>query len=579
MRKVKSMHDLNRNKKTEHQIPIEFESASPSKVSEKIDQFLLTVSQQQEALSKILQERKMGRPSVVSRMSSVMSTKSPGPLRAKPPGPFPKKSPAAAKSFSSRRQEAFHRAKSTSLDVKSSIDTSKVTSKLKKDRNYQPPRRRQWQMQPQKSGSSSQQKRLELKRQGQVHNEEDYGDDFEEDDDEDTDQLAAKQKEAWLYDQAIRGQARQKAAEALKIHKQQQKKFFQEKESSKDSAYGFSGGENSRLHTREPTPDTNNQALNHRLHSRGGPPPPVCQNPSLRKQFSATFANHQRWPRTAPTRQASSNSKACNNHIVDASDTSKVDFLHQVTQEILSRGHFTEKAIKRALESHLNNQNSYNLSHSEKSDLVNKLKENFGLLDTAKSSFKRPLFKMSKASPALGQRSTGSESSSEVRVAKKSPKIIDFDDDLSSICKDESDSDIVQIVKAALRTKKDEPDRPRAKAPVAAKHPAAAITGGGLFNSLNLTHLNVSLNSSNMQEAKRRLEENRTQALLVKSFAAKTDDIDKESQKESSDAEDDQPGQLSERSSHLYQSDEEDLEEERSSAPASIVDDEELPQP
>ena len=30
---------------------------------------------------------------------------------------------------------------------------------------------------------------------------------------------------------------------------------FQEKESSKDSAYGYSGGENSRLATREPTPD------------------------------------------------------------------------------------------------------------------------------------------------------------------------------------------------------------------------------------------------------------------------------------------------------------------------------------
>ena len=30
---------------------------------------------------------------------------------------------------------------------------------------------------------------------------------------------------------------------------------FHEKESSKDSAYGYSGGENSRLATREPTPD------------------------------------------------------------------------------------------------------------------------------------------------------------------------------------------------------------------------------------------------------------------------------------------------------------------------------------
>ena len=68
--------------------------------------------------------------------------------------------------------------------------------------------------------------------------------------------MITKKKEAWLYDQAIRGRARQKAAEALKMN--QKLIGYQEKESSKDSAYGFSGGENSRLHTREPTPDTNN---------------------------------------------------------------------------------------------------------------------------------------------------------------------------------------------------------------------------------------------------------------------------------------------------------------------------------
>ena len=67
-----------------------------------------------------------------------------------------------------------------------------------------------------------------------------------------------KKKEAWLYDQAIRGRARQKAVKALKMN--QKIIGYQEKESSKDSAYGFSGGETSRLHTREPTPDTNNHA-------------------------------------------------------------------------------------------------------------------------------------------------------------------------------------------------------------------------------------------------------------------------------------------------------------------------------
>ena len=79
-------------------------------------------------------------------------------------------------------------------------------------------------------------------------------------------QMIANKKEAWLYDQAIRGRARQKAGQAILQHQQTSSNNllrkgcggYQEKESSKDSAYGFSGGENSRQHTREPTPDTGN---------------------------------------------------------------------------------------------------------------------------------------------------------------------------------------------------------------------------------------------------------------------------------------------------------------------------------
>jgi hypothetical protein len=125
---------------------------------------------------------------------------------------------------------------------------------------------------------------------------------------------------------------------------------------------------------------------------------------------------------------------------------------------------------------------------------------------------------------------------------------------------------------------------PRQRPPVAVKSP------GKLFESLNLTNLNVSFNSSSMAEAKRRLEESRTQALLVKSFAynkkgggnitpkEKTDKDDfADLKSESSEAEVDQRQQhqqqqrqqldeeeeeeeVTPRSSNLYQTESEDEE-------------------
>ena len=198
--------------------------------------------------------------------------------------------------------------------------------------------------------------------------------------------------------------------------------------------------------------------------------------------------------------------------------------------------------------------------------------------------------------------SESSSTSSNTKVVVKTPKIEikkeSFDDDLSSIFKDDSDSEVAEIVKSTMRRRKiiqspssskpkhQDDEVPRMKVPVATKKPGGEL----LFNSLNLTNLNVSFNSANMQEAKRRLEENRTQALLVKSFAYndKKDDSD-HSKKESSDAEDDQEGQeITPRSSNLYQSEsdhplEEEVEEVASSVPeeeesASIIDDEDIPQ-
>ena len=120
---------------------------------------------------------------------------------------------------------------------------------------------------------------------------------------------------------------------------------YQEKESSKDSAYGFSGGENSRLHTREPTPDTNHVVQPRIINAPGrlskGPPPPVCQNPSLRKQFSASFGPNRRFSPPRRNVPAKISSAGQGNNLLDVSDPQKVDFLNRVTKDILSKGCFT----------------------------------------------------------------------------------------------------------------------------------------------------------------------------------------------------------------------------------------------
>ena len=140
-----------------------------------------------------------------------------------------------------------------------------------------------------------------------------------------------------------------------------------------------------------------------------------------------------------------------------------------------------------------------------------------------------------------------------------------FDDELKSLFSD--DVDLVDIIKSSVgqrhtvaieteshkEEKIEDDDVPRDVIP------------GRIMDSLNLTNLNVSFNSTSMAEAKRRLEESRTQALLVKSFAYK--DSEKKNlecnKEEGSEPEVDQGDDNAEetideisRSSELYQSEE-----------------------
>jgi hypothetical protein len=142
----------------------------------------------------------------------------------------------------------------TATPTPAPIDTNNVVSKLKQDRNYQPPRHKRQPPIHIQENSRQMIKRQQSQHQSSSDNGEDYEDDFEAEEeleeDEDTDTAMMRKKQAWLYDQFRRVRARQRAA--LMVKRQES---GAEKASSKDSAYGYSGGETSRLHTREPTPD------------------------------------------------------------------------------------------------------------------------------------------------------------------------------------------------------------------------------------------------------------------------------------------------------------------------------------
>ena len=493
MRKSKSLHDLKKKAA---------EEPKPLVVADKIDDFLQTVNEQQEALNKMLEERRLKKGGSVSR------GRANGIQRASPHISANKKA-IKPKTFS----------KPAAIPV---IDATRITSKLKTDRNYQPPRR---------------QKALKIpaKVQHEPLAHEDYGDDFESEEEQEEEEedlhVVAKQKEAWLYDQMKRSRARQKAALL-------RKQFHHEKESSKDSAYGFSGGENSRLHTREPTPDANNHVQPRLIQSRLKGPPN-----SYRKQMN-------------PLQSKTNKSSELKDY-----DPGLMDFLDQVTREIISRGLYTEKAIMKAVEGQMDRQS--NLSVKQKAEMVQRVKLDLGLDQRKKEAL-----------IASRTGSTSEESGSPMRIKRpvtaptvtlqKSTSLSSPDDDsLRSLLKDESDQEIIEILRST-----------RKKAKELAKKPSTN-TDALLTSSLNLTNLNVSFNSSNIQEAKRKLEESRTQALLVKSFA-----YDKN---ESSEAEEDQdsrssslPKSGSERSlEEKYESD--FIQEQVESESASEVQEEDLP--
>ena len=200
-----------------------------------------------------------------------------------------------------------------------------------------------------------------------------------------------------------------------------------------------------------------------------GPPPPVCQNPSLRKQYGnlTKFSSPSRRPPEPEMTNAQRGTRLRSSftNVFDVSDPKKVDFVNEVTKDILRRGHFTEKAIKRALESQLiasSNRGTTTLTSAEKTELVGQLKKQFGIDKSSNSNSSRVVIQRSLSDSSSFESNTKTNS----RIIMTPPKISDeqdeiesFEDDLSSILRDESDADIVELLKTTIRHKT-KPDIP-----------------------------------------------------------------------------------------------------------------------
>ena len=301
-------------------------------------------------------------------------------------------------------------------------DTSKVRSRLKQDRNYQPPRNTR---RPNSSSvprtKSNKLKANHNRRNGGYH----YEDDFEKednetdleeeegygDDDEDDGRPDMSFTRRWLNEQAERGAARQRAihmnssntaAGKSRYGSGNNKASSYDKESSQDSAYGFSGGEQSKLHTREPTPDTYHlqawqlqhfQQQQQRHHHR----PVIGRQTSSSRKTSRSPEVRQRRSFSNDTSVVTPEGRGRNTPVVVVKeDTNKkktvypdknmkyVNFLNKVTSDILARGIFTDKAIKEILQCNVSKANcngdqSSQVTPAEAEVLLMKLRQEFGL--------------------------------------------------------------------------------------------------------------------------------------------------------------------------------------------------------
>ena len=230
-----------------------------------------------------------------------------------------------------------------------------VESRVRYSRNYQPPRRRRTgQEQAEKEGEQY---------EADFESEEEYleqlGHKEEEEEEEDEHLDVEDDREAWLREQAERGKARQRALvsrlgggepeeEGSRPRRKEvrgslvteMRRRTVEKESSRDSAYGFSA--DSRVPTREPTPE-------HRVTATRG---------QEIKGARRVLAERPRRPGTGGRRQEVAGIKQRKTVQIEGCVPAQaeeagpaLEFLQEVTSDLLARGLYTERGLRSALDS------------------------------------------------------------------------------------------------------------------------------------------------------------------------------------------------------------------------------------
>jgi hypothetical protein len=260
----------------------------------------------------------------------------------------------------------------------------------------------------------------------------------------------------WVDDQVARGVVRQKAVSAWRKASNES----HDKASSQDSAYGFSGGE-SRLQTREPTPET---VL-------------LLQKRRIRQQ-----QQQQQLHRESVARRGRPE---------DTKTTAYVNLVNQVTSEILRRGVFTDKAVRDVLEKHVCDHEG--VSRWEAERILSSLRKELGLEArperAAAAALKDLLF--NPASVTLNNPICDSEMS---------------DHELADLLQDADldDSTALEVMRAIRRD------------PTGAKD----LELSRLAANLNISDLNISFSASNTSSAREKRSQQRQ--LLIKSFAQHT---------------------------------------------------------
>lgn len=279
-------------------------------------------------------------------------------------------------------------------------------------------------------------------------------------------------REAWLVEQAERGRARQRAlmmrSENARINdnsKHSNERPFREKESSRDSAYGYSA--DSRMPTREPTPDSRMQSTQHRR---------VLGNLKAKKDTQKRHAKEG-------TKKDQSEYENSNSHL---------KFLTDVTNDIINRGIFSEKGLRSAINSQVKKK-EHKISSIETENLLKELKLQLGIegsnggqrRNTSNHSESRYIYNGKKSLPPTPPNRKTLQNIREL-AKKKQPddKLLDdmSEKQISALLREASlDSDtvnsIMDIISKDRESDKDSTDSPK------------------LFNSVNISNFNISFNA------------------------------------------------------------------------------------